>query len=462
MSEPMPKNPFLSGVWEPWPMEGEIIDLAVTGEVPRELYGALYRNGPNPQFAPRGGYHPFSGDGMIHAFSVRDGKVDYRNRFVRTPRFNAERAAGQALWSSFMGNSAPPDPRSEGIPGGPANTNVVWHAGKLLALVEGGLPPVELDPETLATLGTTDFDGRLRDGTFTAHPKLDPETGQMLGFRYGVVPPYIVYYEISADGKVTREVPIDAPIPSMVHDFITTRDHVIFPVFPATLRLERAARGESVLGWEPELGTQIGVMPRNGGTGDVTWLRTDPCYVFHPMNAYDHGRTIVADVARYERLPIPAAGLKMEIGGTEALLYRWTLDLDAKTVKEEIRDDRASEFPRLDERRTGLPYKVGFAASVGGLGGGFSSVIRYDVTTGKSVAHDFGTGNAVSEPIFVPMSEDAPEGRGFLLTVVYRAETGRSDLAILDAENLDRAPLALAHLPHRVPAGFHGNWRPGV
>ena len=462
MSAPMPKHPFLSGVWEPWPMEGEVHDLPVTGEIPRELHGALYRNGPNPQFAPRGGYHPFGGDGMIHGFFVSDGRVDYRNRWVRTPRFDAERSAGEALWSSFMGSSAPPDPRTEGVPGGPANTNVVWHGGKLLALVEGGLPPVELDPRTLHTLCTTNYDGALRDGTFTAHPKLDPETGQMLGFRYSALEPYVVYYEISADGKVTREVPIDAPWPSMVHDFITTREHVIFPIFPATLRLERAARGESVLGWEPELGTQIGVMPRSGGAADVVWLQTDPCYVFHPMNAYTEGRRIVADVARYPQLPIPAAGLSMEIGGTDASLWRWELDLDARKVIETQRDDRACEFPRLDERRTGLPYRVGFAGGEGGLGGGFTSILRYDVQSGKRVVHDFGSGSAVSEPIFVPMSADAPEGRGFVLTVVYRAATGRSDLAILDAENLDRAPVALAHLPHRVPAGFHGNWRPGV
>jgi len=462
MSQPMPKHPFLSGVWEPWPMEGEVTNLPVTGEVPRELLGALYRNGPNPQFAPRGGYHPFSGDGMIHGFFLRDGRVDYRNRWVRTPRFDAEREAGQALWSSFMGSSAPPDPRTEGIPGGPANTNVVWHAGKLLALVEGGLPPVELDPRTLHTRCTTNYEGALRDGTFTAHPKLDPETGEMLGFRYSAMQPYVVYYEISADGKVTREVPIDAPFPSMVHDFITTREHVIFPIFPATLRLERAARGESVLGWEPELGTQIGVMPRDGGTGDVIWLETDPCFVFHPLNAYTEGRRIVADVARYDQLPIPAAGLKMEIGGTDARLHRWTLDLDARTVKDEARDDRPCEFPRLDERRTGLSYRFGFAGCGGGLAGGFSSVIRYDVQSGASVLHDFGAGSAVSEPIFVPRSADALEGQGWVLTVVYRAETGRSDLAILDAENLDRAPVALAHLPHRVPAGFHGNWRSGA
>jgi carotenoid cleavage dioxygenase-like enzyme len=462
MSQPMPKHPFLSGVWEPWPMEGEVINLPVTGEVPRELVGALYRNGPNPQFAPRGGYHPFSGDGMIHGFFVQDGRVDYRNRWVRTPRFDAERGAGEAIFSSFMGTSGPPDPRTEGVPGGPANTNVVWHGDKLLALVEGGLPPVELDPRTLATRCTMTYDGALRDGTFTAHPKIDPETGQMLGFRYGVVPPYVVYYEISKDGKVTREVPIETPFPAMVHDFITTREHVIFPIFPATLRLERAARGESVLGWEPELGSRIGVMPRNGDSGDVTWLETDPCFVFHPMNAYTEGRVIVADVARYPRLPIPAAGLKMEIGGTDAVLHRWTLDLDARKITDEPRDDRPCEFPRLDERRAGLPYRYGFVGSVGGLGGGFTSVIRYDVQSGRSVAHDFGATSAVSEPIFVPRSADAPEGQGWVLTVVYRYETGRSDLAILDAENLDRPPVALAHLPHRVPSGFHGNWRSGA
>ena len=152
----------------------------------------------------------------------------------------------------------------------------------------------------------------------------------------------------------------------------------------------------------------------------------------------------------------------MDIGGTDATLHRWELDLDARKVIETQRDDRPCEFPRFDERRTGLPYRVGFAGGVGGLQGGFSSIVRYDVQSGKRVAHDFGAGSAVSEPIFVPRSASAPEGQGWLLTVVYRAESGRSDLAILDAENLDRAPVALAHLPHRVPAGFHGNWRSGA
>jgi carotenoid cleavage dioxygenase len=459
-------------------MEGEVHDLVVRGEVPRELNGGLYRNGPNPQYAPRGVYHPFGGDGMVHRFRFEDGRVDYRNRFVRTPRFELEREAGESLFGSFT--SMDNDPRTEGVPGGPANTNVVWHAGRLLALVEGGLPPVELDPETLETIGIWQFDGALRrridpelaralgiespdgkvDGTFTAHPKIDPESGEMLAFAYGAVPPYLIYHVISPDGKLVRSEEIDTPFPAMIHDFVTTREHVIFPIFPATLRPERIAEGKRVLGWEPELGNHIGVMPRDGGNDDVVWIPTEPSFVFHPMNAYTQGRRVIADMAQYPRLPIPAEGLPSTLfTETSATLVRWVIDLDAGTIKEERLDDLAIEFPRLDERFSGLVYTCGIACGGGDPTGGLGSIVRYDVRTGARVTHELGSTSATSEPIFVPRRPDAAEGEGFVLAVVYRAEEGRSDLVVLDAENLERAPLATVQLPHRVPAGFHGNWR---
>jgi carotenoid cleavage dioxygenase len=470
---------MLAGPWAPWPMEGEIHDCAVTGEIPRELAGTLYRNGPNPQHPPRGSYHFFFGDGMIHAFRFEDGRCRYRNRWVRTPKFEAERAAGEALFGNpFAGE--PGDPRAAAVPLGPANTNVVWHAGRLLALVEGGLPPVELDPETLATRGVFDFGGRLRrpidpalaralgidapDGTvpgiFTAHPKLDPETGEMLAFGYSAMPPWLTYTVVGADGRLLRNDPIDVPFPSMVHDFVTTRERVVFPIFPATLRPERIARGESVLGWEPELGTRIGVMPRAGGSADVTWLQTDPCYVFHPMNAYDDGRRVVADVAQYPRLPLALPG-DTEAFGVRARLVRWTIDLDAGTVKQEPLDERSIEFPRLDERRTGLPYRYGYAgAGSRSAVHGFDRLVRYDLATGACQEHVLDPDDAVGEPVFVPRRPDAPEGEGWLLAVAWRAREDRSHVLVLDAAHLDRAPLAVVRLPHRVPAGFHGNWRP--
>ena len=478
MSRAFPDDPFLKGFWEPWPMEGEIHDLEVEGEVPRDLNGTLYRNGPNPQFAPRGGYHVFTGDGMIHAFQIEDGAVHYRNRWLRTPRFLLEREAGEALYAGF--DFPRNDPRTRGVPGGPANTNVVWHAGRLLALAEGGLPPMELDPDTLETRGVWDFHGELwrpidpqlaqamgidapdgrAPGIFTAHPKIDPESGEMLAFGYDAMPPYLIYYVISAEGKLVRRETIEIPFPAMVHDFITTPEHVIFPIFPATLRVERMEKGEPVIGWEPDLGTHIGVMPRNGGNDDVVWLQTNPRFAFHPLNAHSDGRHVIAELAQYERLPIDGAGNQVGDDTVPATLVRWVIDLEGGTVKEEPLDDLAIEFPRIDERYTGLDYRYGYAAGDNDILEGFRSILRYDVRTGERRSHALGDGSATSEPIFVPRRPDSPEGEGYLLVVVYRAGENRSDLLILDAENLEAKPLATARLPHRVPGGFHGNWKP--
>jgi carotenoid cleavage dioxygenase len=446
-------------------LEGEIHDLVVAGELPRALTGTLWRNGPNPQFAPRGRYHWFDGDGMIHAFRFRDGRVSYRNRWVRTARFQAERAAGEALFGG-LGDMGASDPRLLANPTSPnaANTNIVWHAGRLLALWEGG-PPHALDPRTLDTEGPYDFAGRLA-GPMTAHPKLDPESGELLFFGYGFAPPFLRYHVVDASGRLVRSEEIEVPVPTMMHDFIVTKHHVIFIVCPATIRLENIEKTGSPIGWEPELGTQIGVMPRDGTSRELRWFSADPCYVFHPMNASDDGARIVADVCRYERLPLFDAGEQIE--GQEELsarLTRWTLDLAGGSVKEEALDDLACEFPRLDERRAGLPYRHGYAGAIVPTGeelAGMNAIAHYDLATGRRREHRLPASDAAGEPVFVPRSEGAPEGCGFLLVPVYRGAERRSDLLVLDAEDVAAAPLATVQLPHRIPFGFHGNWGQGV
>ena len=462
MSRMFPDDPFLRGNYAPWPMEGEIHNLAVEGEIPRDLDGTLFRNGPNPQFAPRGRYHWFDGDGMIHAFTIRDGKAHYRNRWVRTQRFQMEREVGEALWGG-LADWANSDPRVEGIFPNAANTNIIVHGGRLLALWEAG-PPHELDPRTLETRGVYDFDGKLQ-GPMTAHPKIDPDTGELLFFGYSPFPPYLRYYVASADGKITRSEEIEVPVPTMMHDFIATRNHVIFMVFPATFRFENFASGAPIR-WEPELGTKIGVMPRNGTSADVHWFETDPCYVFHPMNAYSENGQVIADVCRFARLPLfDGVGMNDLTNGGSAKLTRWTLNLNDGTMKEKQLDDSPAEFPRLDERYAGLRYRYGYGGGRCGVptdGGFFNAIFRYDHQTGKKHVCDFGSAGFSSEPIFVPRSARSLEGQGYLLSVVYREPENRSELVILDAENIEHEPLAVVKLPHRIPYGFHGNWGQGL
>jgi carotenoid cleavage dioxygenase len=472
----MPVTPYLEGNFAPWPMEGEIRDLAVQGEIPRELNGAYYRNGPNPQFAPRGRYHWFDGDGMIHGFFFEDGRCDYRNRWVRSQRFEAERAAGEALFGG-LGDMTAGDPRALGLSGNAANTNIVWHGGRLLALWEGGLPH-ELDSRTLATRGPWDFDGALVrridpalagnadgivPGIMTAHPKIDPDSGEMHFFGYAPIPPFLVYGVADRNGRLVRSEPIDVPFASMMHDFIITESHVVFPVFPAVFDLAQIERTGSPLVWKPERGTHIGVMPRDGGSRDVVWFESDPCYVFHPMNARTDGERVVAEVARYPRLPFFGVD-----GTVPATLHRWTLDLAGGTVKEEPLDDCPCEFPRFDERFAGKAYRHGYSGGgANPLGAdrsfndspAFDSVIHFDLRSGTKRLHTLPGGDSLGEPVFVPRRPDAVEGDGFLLVLVHRGAENRSDLLVLDASAVDAPPLATVQLPHRIPYGFHGNWR---
>jgi len=373
-----------------------------------------------------------------------------------------EREAGEALWGG-LADWANSDPRVEGIFPNAANTNIIVHGGKLLALWEAG-PPHELDPRTLETRGVYDFDGQLQ-GPMTAHPKIDPDTGELLFFGYSPFPPYLRYYVVSADGKITRTEEIEVPVPTMMHDFIATRDQVIFMVFPATFRFENFASGAPIR-WEPELGTKIGVMPRNGTSADVRWFETNPCYVFHPMNAYSENGQVIADVCRFDRLPLfDGAEVNDMINGGSAKLTRWTLNLNDGTLKEKQLDDSPAEFPRLDERYAGLRYRYGYSNGRCGVptdGGFFNAIFRYDHQTGKKHVCDFGSAGFPSEPIFVPRSARSLEGQGYLLSVVYREPENRSELVILDAENIEHKPLASVKLPHRIPYGFHGNWGQGL
>ncbi len=481
MSRPMPKdNLFLMGNGAPMNFEGDCTDLVVEGEIPEELSGTYYRNGSNPQFAPRGQYHLFDGDGMIHAFHIEGGRASYKNRWVRTERFALEREAGEALFGSMV-DPGSTHPSVVGKSSNAANTNVVRHAGKLLALWEGGLP-TEIDPVTLEARGTWDFDGALTrtidptiaaqlglttktgtaQGVMTAHPKFDPKTGEMLFFGAAGSPPYLLYHEVSPDGKLVRTEEIDVPFASMMHDFIVTDEHVVFPVFPAVFDYEALADGTGMLAWKPEKGAHLGVMPRKGRGADVRWIEIDPCFVFHAANAHTEGDRVIAEVVRFPQLPLFGA----TADAAPPSLWRWTIDLAQGSVEEEQLDQLPTEFPRIDERFAGLPYHYSWGPCMvaSGAGGstalGFNAIVRYDVVSGEKQVHEPRPGTVVGEPVFAPRTKDAPEGDGWVFFLAYRDDEKRSDLIILDAQDIEADPVAVIQLPVRVPSGFHGNWVP--
>ena len=241
---------------------------------------------------------------MLHAFHLENGRASYRNRWVRTAKWQAEHDAGRALFGGF-GQKLPDAPASVTRDGGVANTNIVFHGGRLLALEEGHLP-TEIEPGTLKTRGPCSYGGSIA-GPFTAHPKIDPATGEMVFFGYNAAGPFspaLSFGSVNSSGLVTRFDRLEAPYASMVHDFIVTERHLLFPILPITGSMDRAMRGRPPYAWEPDKGAYVGVMKRGGAAGDIVWFRAESCYVFHVMNAWEEGERIVADVMQCEEAPL--------------------------------------------------------------------------------------------------------------------------------------------------------------
>ena len=444
MAEAIEDTPIhLRGNGRPISEERTLTALEVTGTIPAELDGRFVRNGANPFTGFSS--HPFLGDGMLHGVRIRDGRAEwYRNRYVQTP-FIANPTT-DLDWAVLM------DMKSS-----KANTHVIGHAGKILALEEGHFPYV-IDGE-LETLGPTDFDGVL-NGPFTAHPKICPVTGEMLAFGYSYMPPYLRYLRVAADGKLVQVENITVGGPTMMHDFNITRNHVVFMDLPAVFNMELAMSGEMPIRWDDNYPARLGVMPRNGTDDRVTWYDINPCYVFHPMNSYEDGDCIVLDVARFSHIWRESS---MDFPPPE--LWRFTIDTDTGKVREEQVDDRSAEFPRVADSVIGLKHRYGYMKSVSDQGfavdpmSASGAILKYDRETGAHSAIEFGRGRLCVEAVFAPSADPKSEDDGYLMTFVYDAHSDSSRFVIMDAATMDNEPVASIELP-RIPDGFHGSWIP--
>ncbi len=417
-------NAYLSGNFAPVDQESTITRLRVTGTIPAELVGRFLRNGPNPGAdAIDGGYHWFTGQGMVHGLRLNEGRAEwYRSRLVQ---------------------------------GSGANTNVIGHAGMTMAIVESGGVPQDLTY-------TLEPDGdNVSIGTgFTAHPKLDPDTGELhaMCYDWARLRDHIRYLVVDADGELASELAIPMPGMSMIHDMSLTEHYAVIFDLPVTLSFVALGTGASFpFRWDADHEPRVGLLPRGGSAADIVWCPVQPGYAYHPMNAYeDAAGNVIIDLARYERMF--DQDVRGPFGDSLPRLDRWTINPALRRVNEEIVDARAQEFPRIHPARNGKPYRYGYTVAVQDYG--FPSIYKHDLDTGTAMQHDFGAGRHGAEPVFVPRQGAVAEDDGYLLTFVFDASSKTSELVILDAQDLSRAPLARVHLPVRVPYGFHGNWVP--
>jgi carotenoid cleavage dioxygenase-like enzyme len=451
------RSPFLQGPYAPVTEEVTAFDLPVTGSLPAELDGRYLRNGPNPLGLDDPGSHWFLGAGMVHGVRLRNGRAEwYRNRWVRS------RDVAESL-----GEEWPAGPVHAGMDFA-ANTHVIAHAGRTLATVEAGALPYELTPE-LETVGPCDFDGTLPGG-YAAHTKLDRQTGDLHAVAYFWGWDHVQHVVVGADGRVsgTTDVPVaDGP---MMHDFALTETYVVLFDLPVTFSMAEASAGSQLpYSWNPSHQARVGLLPRTGAVREVRWLEVDPCWVFHTLNAYDDGDRVVVDMCRYEG----AYDMRVLAEQGPLTLERWIIDPAAGRVTRQGLDDRQQEFPRVDDRVVARPHRYGYSAVVGDVSratvqpnGDFrddafaNALLKHDLSAGTVEVHPFGRGAAAGEAVFAPSSPEAAEDDGYVMAFVHDPDRGAADLVVLAAQDFAGPPVAVVHLPARVPLGFHGSWIP--
>lgn len=465
-------NPYLHGAYAPTLNTNTVADnLEVIGELPADLFGAYYRNGPNPQFKPSNRYHPFDGDGMLHGVYFRDGKASYKSNMIHTNGLSHEQAVGESVWPGVMG------PFNFDLPDFPikdtANTDVVLHNGKLISLWYNAGIPYAMDPMTLENLGQFDLPSKLTR-KISAHARVDWQTNEMFFFDYGDEPPYMIYGVANPDGTLKHEVPIDLPGPRLSHELTFTQNYTILhdhPLFHNPDVLQRY--NMRLIEFHRDLPTRFGLIPRLGT--EVRWFDCEPCFVLHTSNAWEEGDWVTMDGCRSVN-PMPDA--KPEEGDLSHMLaymrleannYRWRFNLRTGEVREGPIDDLNTEFNKSNPIFHGVKSRFAYHQYVplhedGGATLRFNALIKYDNESGQYQRWDYGKGVFGSEAVYAPKpgaTRDDDEDDGYLINIITDSNDWSSWSLVFDAKDISHGPIAKVRLPHRVPSGFHAMWAKG-
>ena len=442
--------------------------LAVTGRWPAELRGRFYRNGP--ALFERNGqryHHWFDGDGMIQQFTFSGRGVSHVGRLVRTPKLAAERDAGRFLYSAFgtgIQSEAPiQGPDSLNV----ANTSVIEHAGRVLAMWEGG-SAFALDPKDLSTIGAVTWKEGFEQVPFSAHPKRDT-AGNL--WNIGTFGDKVVVWHIDAAGKLASVQVGESPYPNgMAHDMAMTPQYIVLPLPPVKMNYAAVAKGatpEQAFDFQRSEPLRILVMKKD----DIAQRRVFELpakFVFHVGNAYERPDGSIAltyVAARDDEFLIHGAVALVAghvAGPTGSQLQSAVLDM--KTGRASVDElPGVIEFPRIDPRRVGVPARYLVAASTwkdfgARQGALFHGVQMRDLQTGRVDRFDYGERTVVEEHIVVPKPRAAGELNAWLVGTTYDAARKVTTVNVLDARHVSSGPIARATLPYWLPFGFHGNF----
>jgi all-trans-8'-apo-beta-carotenal 15,15'-oxygenase len=440
----------------------------VDGTVPSWLRGTLFRNGSGRNELGGAWFpHWFDGDGMISAIRFTGDGVRYTNRYVRTENYRDETTAGRIRHRGF-GKMRPGGVAANAFrqPANVSNTSVLMQGGRLLSLWEGG-PPFSLDPVTLETRAVETFGGKVK--AFSAHPKVDPLSGEIFNFGidYGRRTTLGIYRVTGT--AIERFAPITLPYPVMNHDFVLTERHLVFCLGPILVQPVRMVLGlksfDAALQWDSGRPTKVLIVPRDGRSAP-RWLETGSFFQFHFANGYEESDgTLVLDLARYPNYATIGEALRSYWRSEwpsegMAQLARLRIDPDGKVGSQTFHSGVANEFPCIDPRRVGRPYRYAYIASNPAERriGLQQRISRVDFDTGAVISHDFSPAGYVGEPLFVPRDPAAAEDDGVVITLVYDAGTERTSIVGLASMDLAGAPLFTARLTHHVPYPLHGTF----
>jgi carotenoid cleavage dioxygenase len=472
------RDPMFRGPFAPLRAEIDLLDCEVEGKIPHDLDGTFYRVGPDFQYPPKLPNIPFDGEGHVGMFRFQGGHVDYRSRYVRTRRYKAQAAAREALFGTYR-NRHTDDARVRGVSGGTANTSVVYHHGKLFALKEDS-PPVAMDPDTLET--TDDyytFGGKLQSLTFTAHPKIDAQSGEMIAFGYearGEATEDVAVMVIDRHGKLTREMFIKVPYAGMVHDFAVTQKHIAFLVIPMITDVPGMKAGRVHFSWDSNLPTWLGVMRRDGDGSDLRWFKGPERCATHTMGCFSDGERVYIDMDMGAKNQFPffpnKDGSPFDPVAAQGRVTRLSVDLGkAARPGYEMEElyPHTGVLSRQDDRYHTIPYSVGFMPCLDvtqpldpRLAGApmrpLNTWTRFDHSNRQATTYFAGPEAGLQECCFVPRSARAPEGDGYLIGIAQRPLEARSELLILDAQRLAEGPIATVRMPFKIFNQIHGWW----